>query len=311
MWDLILPAYQEAIAKESDLDVLCELLNGVGQCVEELGEEVVSDEHMKTVFTIIHEQLKNFENRRAEREKKSKDEEADEDDQENPWMKIIEVETSVLARISDINHFSFQIFKNRLLPIFDKLEPQFTALLDPNRPFQDNQWGICIFDDVIEYCGEESYKYHEKFLNPMRNALSGKYPEVIQAAAYGFGIMGLKGGMSYAASCALALDHWPRLLLGPKPNPPKKTFRLPKMPLALSPKFWNTIVLHWRQCGYSGVPFMAARLQRHGRSAVRVRLLLRFGRGQSPDSSREFAENFRNYSLYIFPWNFLTKKPNR
>lgn len=61
--------FREAIAKESDLDVLCELLNGIGQCVEELGEMVVSDEHMKTIFTIVHEQLKNFEKRRVEHEK--------------------------------------------------------------------------------------------------------------------------------------------------------------------------------------------------------------------------------------------------
>lgn len=47
----------------------CEMLNGVGQCIEELGEEVVSAADMECVFVIIHEQMNQFEKRRAEREK--------------------------------------------------------------------------------------------------------------------------------------------------------------------------------------------------------------------------------------------------
>lgn len=49
--------------------MLCELLNGVGQCIEELGDEVVSAADMECIFTIIHEQLNQFDKRREEREK--------------------------------------------------------------------------------------------------------------------------------------------------------------------------------------------------------------------------------------------------
>lgn len=40
----------------------------------------------------------------------------------------------------------------------------------------------------------------------MLKALSNEYPEVRQASAYGFGLMGMKGGPNYAQLCAQALE---------------------------------------------------------------------------------------------------------
>jgi hypothetical protein len=205
MWDIILPAYREAIEKESDLEVLCELLNGLGQSVEELGAEVVSAADLDVIFGILHEQLVHFESRRAERAKASKDEDLDEEELEE-MNEIVEIETMVLARISDCVHYSFQAFKEQLMPYFEKLAPQFTALLGDRRPYQDRQWGLCIFDDLIEFGGEASIRYQPIFLEPMIKALNDEYPEVRQAAAYGVGLMGMKGGQAYSAACAQALQ---------------------------------------------------------------------------------------------------------
>uniref|UniRef100_A0A915D2E4 TOG domain-containing protein n=1 Tax=Ditylenchus dipsaci TaxID=166011 RepID=A0A915D2E4_9BILA len=185
MWGVILPAYKEAIAKESDLDVLCELMNGVGQCIEDLGADVVTAADMECIFEIIHEQLNHFDKRRAEREKNNKDEEVDEEDQEH-MNEILELETSVLARVSDLVHYSFVTFKENLIPL--------------------SSVGICIFDDVIEFGGEASLHYQNIFFGPIIKALGDSFPEVRQAAAYGCGIMALKGGPSYAQHCAQALQ---------------------------------------------------------------------------------------------------------
>lgn len=53
--------------------------------------------------------------------------------------------------------FFLKAFKEKLIPLFNNLVPQFSSLLDPRRPYQDRQWGICIFDDVIEYGGEVDF----------------------------------------------------------------------------------------------------------------------------------------------------------
>lgn len=88
--------------------MLCELLNGVGQCVEELGVEVVSPDDLAAIFGIIHEQMTKFEHRREERLKANKDEEMDEEELEQ-MNELVEIETMVIARISDCVHYSFQV----------------------------------------------------------------------------------------------------------------------------------------------------------------------------------------------------------
>ena len=39
-----------------------------------------------------------------------------------------------------------------------------SQLLEPARPWSDLQWGLCIFDDLVEYTGPECQKYESIFL---------------------------------------------------------------------------------------------------------------------------------------------------
>ena len=41
---------------------------------------------------------------------------------------------------------------------------QVSQLLEPARPWSDLQWGLCIFDDLVEYTGPECQKYEGLFL---------------------------------------------------------------------------------------------------------------------------------------------------
>lgn len=71
----------------------------------------------------------------------------------------------------------------------------------PHRPWPDRQWGLCIFDDVVEHCSPASFKYAEYFLRPMLESVCDSSPEVRQAAAYGVGVMAQFGGDSYRPVC--------------------------------------------------------------------------------------------------------------
>jgi len=95
------------------------------------------------------------------------------------------------------------------LPIFDQLLPFTAKLLEQTNPWSDHQWGLCIFDDLIEYAGPQSLNYQQHFVNPMLHYVTDPQPEVRQAAAYGCGVMGQHGGPNYASICAQAL---PRLV---------------------------------------------------------------------------------------------------
>ena len=71
----------------------------------------------------------------------------------------------------------------------------------PSRPWADRQWGLCIFDDVVEHCSPTSFKYADLFLRPMLQSLVDASPEVRQAGAYGVGVMAQYGGESYRPFC--------------------------------------------------------------------------------------------------------------
>lgn len=71
----------------------------------------------------------------------------------------------------------------------------------PDRPWADRQWGLCIFDDVVEHCSPSSFKYASYFLGQMLQSLGDLRPEVRQAAAYGVGVMAQYGGDSYTQYC--------------------------------------------------------------------------------------------------------------
>lgn len=67
------------------------------------------------------------------------------------------------------------------------------------------QFAVCVYDDVIEYCGPQSWLYHERFLERLILSLGDASADVRQAAAYGIGLAGALGGEQYAVACARAI----------------------------------------------------------------------------------------------------------
>ncbi|MFH4978712.1 hypothetical protein AB6A40_005421 [Gnathostoma spinigerum] len=214
MWNAFLPAYKGAIEGEHEKEVLADQLHGIAKCVEELGS-LVTEEHVQIIIGILNQQMTEYEERYQEREKSSRDEDDDEEEADDALNEEIEEEAGVLARISDVIHVLFATFGERFVPLFQSLEPHFSPLLDSRRYYGERLWGICIFDDVIEFGGASSVAYQPKFYPPMLAALSDEFPEVRQAAAYGFGIMGMCGGPAYAQACAGGLERLAAMINDP------------------------------------------------------------------------------------------------
>uniref|UniRef100_A0A1I7YJ02 Importin-5 n=1 Tax=Steinernema glaseri TaxID=37863 RepID=A0A1I7YJ02_9BILA len=205
LWNLVKVALRDAINTENEPDVLGDMLHALGEVIEELGREIVSAEDVTGVATIIHEQMEKYVSRRKVREQHF-NEDDDEDTQEE-MNELIETENGVLARISDLLHYTFTTFGVDFAPLFEKLINDFAPLLS-SRQYGERQWGICLFDDLIEFGGPAKTAEHSHiFLPHMISALSDEYPEVRQAAAYGFGILAIKGGPDFASTLAGALPH--------------------------------------------------------------------------------------------------------
>ena len=84
----------------------------------------------------------------------------------------------ILNRLSDIIHSLLVTYKEAFLVYFDGLVNHFYALLQETRSISDRQWALCVFDDVIQFTGEHSFRYSQFFLPRMAESLADPSAEV-------------------------------------------------------------------------------------------------------------------------------------
>ena len=99
--------------------------------------------------------------------------------------------------------------------INDPNSVQNSPLQQPDHAWTDHQWGLCIFDDLIEYTGPRALDYQSHFAQQMIHYITSPQPEVRQAAAYGVGVMGQFGGPGFASLCASAMPRLVQIIQAP------------------------------------------------------------------------------------------------
>ncbi|TKS66438.1 Importin-5 [Collichthys lucidus] len=211
MWHFMCDALIKSIGTEPDSDVLSEIMHSFAKCIELMGDGCLNNEHFEELGGILkgklEEHFKNQELRQAKRQDEDYDEQVEESLQDED-----ENDVYILTKVSDILHSVFSSYKEKVLPWFEQLLQLIVQLICPNRPWADRQWGLCIFDDVVEHCSPSSFKYAEYFLRPMVQSLGDTSPEVRQAAAYGVGVMAQYGGESYRPFCTEAIPMLVRVI---------------------------------------------------------------------------------------------------
>ncbi|XP_023570964.1 importin-5 [Octodon degus] len=211
MWHFMCDALIKAIGTEPDSDVLSEIMHSFAKCIEVMGDGCLNNEHFEELGGILkaklEEHFKNQELRQVKRQDEDYDEQVEESLQDED-----ENDVYILTKVSDILHSIFSSYKEKVLPWFEQLLPLIVNLICPHRPWPDRQWGLCIFDDVIEHCSPASFKYAEYFLRSMLQYVCDNSPEVRQAAAYGLGVMAQFGGDNYRPFCTEALPLLVRVI---------------------------------------------------------------------------------------------------
>ncbi|XP_071991564.1 importin-5 [Engystomops pustulosus] len=218
MWHFMCDALIKGIGTEPDSDVLSEIMHSFAKCIEVMGDGCLNNEHFEELGGILksklEEHFKNQELRQVKRQDEDYDEQVEESLQDEDDNDVY-----ILTKVADILHSIFSSYKEKVLPWFEQLLPLIVNLICPHRPWPDRQWGLCIFDDVIEHCSPTSFKYAECFLRPLIQSICDSSPEVRQAAAYGVGVMAQFGGDNYRPFCTEALP----LLVGVIQAPDSKT----------------------------------------------------------------------------------------
>jgi predicted transposase len=204
MWNYICNDLIKAIESEPEQEILAELMRAFSKCVDFMGERALNEEQLSLVIKILNKYLSEHFDKQQQRHEMRHDEDYDEET-EDQLLDEDDFDALVLSKISDILHSLFKVYKINFMPAFDQLAPHFVRLLGPERPYSDRQWALCVWDDVIEFCGPESIKYQELFLKRLLEQIVDETPEVRQAASYGAGMMAMNGGPQYAQACASSI----------------------------------------------------------------------------------------------------------
>lgn len=215
MWDYICPELIKAIETEPESEVKQEHMIAFAKCIETLGKGCMSDAAMKDLLSILDTNLNQHFERAVERLDKRKDEDYDEvveeqledEDQDDNYT---------MSKVTDILHAFFTTYGPDFFPYFDHLLLHFVKMVSNEQSWADRQWGLCVFDDVIEFGGAACVKYQQYFLRPILEGVTDKHPPVRQAAAYGCGILAMNGGPAFSHTCAEALPRLAEIISDPE-----------------------------------------------------------------------------------------------
>lgn len=206
LWNVTIEKLLETLNAEPAIDTLAEMYQCFYESVEVMGKNCLSQQNMETFINSATSALEDYKDRvanRAEEREEANQEDGDEDTEE--VLLAIEDDQNLL---SDMNKAFHCIFKNHgtaFLPSWERLHGTYEQFLNSQDPTQ-RQWGLCIMDDVLEFCGEESFKYSNYIIEPLISGCRDSAPANRQAAAYGIGVAAHKGGPQWAAFLGPAVE---------------------------------------------------------------------------------------------------------
>jgi hypothetical protein len=206
LWSVTIDKLLEVLSAEPAVDTLAEMYQCFYESVEVMGKGCLTPQNMETFIDSAHSALEDYKDRVAARLEETEEANREEGEEESEdTMFAIEDDQTLL---SDMNKAYHCIFKNHgvdFLPAWERLHATYEAFLKSSDPTQ-RQWGLCIMDDVLEFCGEASWKYNESIIEPLVAGCRDPAPANRQAAAYGIGVAAHKGGPQWSQFFAPAME---------------------------------------------------------------------------------------------------------
>jgi hypothetical protein len=206
LWNGTIVKLLEVLSAEPAVDTLAEMYQCFYESVEVLGKNCLTPDHMSLFIVGATSALSDYKDRvaaRAEEKNETNPEDGDEDSEETLFA--IEDDQTLL---SDMNKAFHVVFKNHgvtFLPIWERLHATYKDFLNSPDATQ-RQWGLCIMDDVLEFCGEQSWNYSTYIIEPLIAGCRDQVPANRQAAAYGIGVAAHKGGPQWSQFCGAAVE---------------------------------------------------------------------------------------------------------
>lgn len=198
LWNGSVDRILEVLSAEPAIDTLAEMYQCFYESVEVVGKNCLSVDRMNRFIDAVSSTLEDYKERVKQREEDKEGATAeDAEDEAEELLVAIEDDQSLL---SDMNKAFHSVFKNHgsaFLGPWERLMSTYESFLTSQDPTQ-RQWGLCIIDDVLEYCGTESIRYANYITQPLADGCRDSSAAIRQAASYGVGVAAHHGGSAWS-----------------------------------------------------------------------------------------------------------------
>nr|OQO21928.1 hypothetical protein B0A51_13028 [Rachicladosporium sp. CCFEE 5018] len=203
LWTKTLEKVLEVLETEPAIETLAEMYQCFYESVEVTGKDCLSNPDMEKFISSAESVLKDYQIRVTERNAEAADRDEGEELDDDLQLEIEDDQTL----LSDMNKAFHTIFKNQgqsFVPHWERLLSYYDLFVSSPDPTQ-RQWALCIFDDVLEFCGSGSWTYSSHIIQPLIDGMRDDVPANRQAACYGAGVAAHKGGEPWAEFAAASL----------------------------------------------------------------------------------------------------------
>jgi hypothetical protein len=193
LFGFIYPSLLEAVKTETDAEVLVIGIEAIHECIAVVGDYCLSQDLLKELIVIVQTLIYGTQTRRSKLLKSNADGDID-----DSFIIRDELgkEDEINNEIAEIIGVLVKFHRSYFMSVFQASElSQMTIQMSQKKsPASERQLAICIFDDLIEYLGEQSYPLCGHFIPLMLDYSLDPHPGVRQAACYGLGICAQNGG---------------------------------------------------------------------------------------------------------------------
>lgn len=203
LWGLTIDKVLEVLSAEPAIDTLAEMYQCFYESVDVIGKDCLNPAHMAAFIESAKSTLEDYQIRVKNRLEDHQDTEDGEEESEEAIFAIEDDQTL----LSDMNKAFHCIFKNQetsFLPAWSRLLPFYNAFVT-SPDSTERQWALCIIDDVVEFCGDQSWSYQNHIQQPLVEGMRDEVPANRQAACYGVGVVAQKGGIAWSTFAAESL----------------------------------------------------------------------------------------------------------
>lgn len=189
--DFIWPPLIEALGKEPDVDVLPATLDAVSSIVDMVEPGMIQQEWVQTAFEKFSKILREAEERRQQRLKRTKTEDFDAEELE-ALEEENQAEEELFDQVATCLGTFLKKFNDAVLPYVETIMPQIAPLLDKGRSSEDRRIAVCVVDDLLEHSPAGRAKYSQQVVPLLLEACGAQDADLRQCSVYGLGVLASK-----------------------------------------------------------------------------------------------------------------------